>query len=532
MKKFGLFALLPVLVLSACELPGSSSSSVPSSSSSETSQSESSQESSSTSIESSSSSSSGSSSSEEVTSISISESSIDTSSWPSEPEKELTNIEFFALNDFHGTVEMNSSYGYAGINRLGTYFQQREAANPEGTVVLSAGDMWQGSADSNLTHGALVTEAMNAMNFEAMAIGNHEFDWTDEYIRANAELADFPFLAANIIDKRTSQIADFADAYTMIERQGVRIGIIGIIDQYVESSILATAVANYNFIDPNLVVPQAASALEAEGADITILLNHSGYVSSSLLPYVDAVFCGHTHRQETSLESGVPIVQAGSNGNAVSYVSLSYRKSTDTVTVNDYEYRTASSEGILSLAENASVKAVYDRYLLVTAPIKNEVIGTVTSSMTKSQLAKMAVREMYDYGQTFGAQVAFHNSGGVRSSLMSGQVTYGNIYDCFPFDNEIIVCTLTGSELLAWLGHGDVTYGTNTTKTKLLSGETIVSSGTYKAIIIDYLSEKAFSDDQIYLHDRAGETKTHEYVRELIKQKFLSAGTINPSTYA
>ncbi len=138
--------------------------------------------------------------------------------------------------------------------------------------------MWQGSADSNLTHGALVTEAMNEMNFAAMTLGNHEFDWTDEYIRANDELANFPFLGANIFDKRTSELADFVDAYTMIERQGVRIGIIGIIGSSLEGSILATAVANYNFVSATSVVPLAANQLRNQGADIVILLNHEGSV--------------------------------------------------------------------------------------------------------------------------------------------------------------------------------------------------------------------------------------------------------------
>lgn len=427
---------------------------------------------------------------------------------------------------------MDTYNGNAGITRLGTYFAQQEAANPEGTVLVSAGDMWQGSADSNLTHGELVTESMNTMNFAAMEIGNHEFDWTDEYITANAELANFPLLGANIIDKRTNQVADFADAYTMIERQGVRIGIIGVIGSSLESSILATAVANYDFISPSSVVPQAADQLRAAGADIVILLNHNGTIAETLLPYVDAVFCGHTHQQEVNYIDGVPLVQAGANGDAVSHVSLTYNKATDEVTVNDYNYITASSAGMFSLPENTAVKAVYDRYLAITGPIKNQVVGSLSASMSKTQLTNMAIREMYAYGQAYGAQVSFHNSGGVRSTLASGNVTYGNIYECFPFDNEIIVCTLTGSELKSWLAEGDYFYGVDATKTKLLNGDTIVNTGTYKAIIIDYLSEKAFADYPRYEHDRAGEFKTHEYVRELIKQKFQSSGTINPSTYS
>ncbi|MCX5774941.1 MAG: metallophosphatase, partial [Firmicutes bacterium] len=305
-------------------------------------------------------------------------SSSSSSAWPSEPIHEITSLDFYALNDFHGAVEYkpDTTYPEVGITRLATYFDQREAANPEGTVLLAAGDMFQGSADSNITYGKVVVDSMNAMNFDAMEIGNHEFDWTDSYIYENQQRANFPFLGANIIDKTTGKIAAFAEPYTMIERQGVRIGIIGIIGDTLESSILPSAIVNYDFQAGAAFVVSSAAALRSEGADIVIVLDHNGSIDNSVLPYVDAVFLGHTHSYGNTVTNGVPLMQAYCNGEAVSHVTLSYNKTSDTVTLGTHEVVQGIAD--LGLNEAADVKAVVDSYADVINPIKNEVVGTLT----------------------------------------------------------------------------------------------------------------------------------------------------------
>ena len=91
-------------------------------------------------------------------------------------------IDLYEVSDFHGAVdfkESSSSEAYPGLARMATYFDQRRAENPGGTLILSSGDMFQGSADSNSTRGFMVNYCMNYMGFDAMAIGNPEFDWTD-----------------------------------------------------------------------------------------------------------------------------------------------------------------------------------------------------------------------------------------------------------------------------------------------------------------------------------------------------------------
>jgi 2',3'-cyclic-nucleotide 2'-phosphodiesterase (5'-nucleotidase family) len=109
-------------------------------------------------------------------------------------QKELS---FYATNDFHGSiVETNSE---PGIFKLGSYLKSEFAAKRNKTVYVDAGDIWQGSADSNINRGKFLVEAMNVLKLDAQTIGNHEFDWYDTVIETNKELANYPFLGANIM---------------------------------------------------------------------------------------------------------------------------------------------------------------------------------------------------------------------------------------------------------------------------------------------------------------------------------------------
>lgn len=449
-----------------------------------------------------------------------------TSLFPSEPINEITNLDFFNLNDFHGSVAYNSDNDEPGISRLARYFSVKKANNPQGTIITSSGDMWQGSADSNITKGRLVTDAMNLIGFDAMALGNHEFDWGTDYIRTNRDMADFPFLGANIIERASGEVADFADSYTMIERQGVRIGIIGTIGASLESSIMPSMVADYDFQDITTHVISVANELENLGAHVTILLNHYADVPAEILSYVDVVFNAHSHSLQSTTSNGVPLLQARSNGKSVATARLSYNRSSDIVTVLDY----GVDDYIIydDYQEDVTMASLYQTYYdEEIATIKDEVIGTATSNFGFPNIGNLAVQAMLNFGETYGAIAAFHNSGGVRSSIAAGMVTYGDVYKALPFDNDLIVLELTGYELKEWLGNGGYVAGIDSSNRIEATGQLIVNSATYKIITINYVSENI----NYYPHDVFSEFNTYAYVRDLVAEMWRNAGTLNPSDY-
>ena len=223
-------------------------------------------------------------------------------------------IDFYVLNDLHG--KFCDTATQPGVDELGTYF--KNAANSDDhVVIMSSGDMWQGTAESNLTNGHLLTEWMNEMGFVSMTLGNHEFDWGEDAIRSNKEIAEFPFLAINVYNKSTNQLADYCTPSIMIERGGIKIGIIGAIgDCY--SSISSDMVEDVYFKvgkDLSALVKAESNKLREMGADFIVYSLHDGYddsVSGSSVAtstqlsgyydimlssgYVDLVFEGHTHQ--------------------------------------------------------------------------------------------------------------------------------------------------------------------------------------------------------------------------------------------
>ena len=135
---------------------------------------------------------------------------------------------FLMINDTHGAFVDNQ---YPGVERLASLIKQLG----DEYIKIANGDILQGSYISNILCGYPMIDALNNMNFNAYVIGNHEFDWGLDKIAeykdgnlTNGE-ANFPFLGANIIDKKTNEIVDFLEPYTIIEKKDVRVGIIGLI---------------------------------------------------------------------------------------------------------------------------------------------------------------------------------------------------------------------------------------------------------------------------------------------------------------
>jgi hypothetical protein len=133
-------------------------------------------------------------------------------------------VDFYVINDLHG--KLADTDDNVGADELSTYLKTVMNAD-DNAVLLSSGDMWQGSSESNLTYGLMMTDWMNYMDFESMTLGNHEYDWGEEYISVNNDSAEFPLLAINVFDKSTGERAEYCDASVIVERNGLKIGIIG-----------------------------------------------------------------------------------------------------------------------------------------------------------------------------------------------------------------------------------------------------------------------------------------------------------------
>lgn len=422
----------------------------------------------------------------------------------------LVSFDFYAINDLHGKFADTDQN--PGVDELTTYLKDA-ARKSKNTFFLASGDLWQGSAESNMTYGALLTDWMNQLDFVAMTLGNHEFDWGTEHIANNAELAEFPFLAINIYSKDTNTLVPYCQPSVMVEADGIQIGIIGAIgDCY--SSISSDKVTDIYFktgSELTALVKAESEKLRQQGADFIIYSLHDGHsqnmssvgtVSDSQLRsfydvslsdgYVDLVFEGHIHKSYVFTDSkGVYHLQGGGENKGISHVSVAFNTANDNSTVTTAEF--VSSSRYENLEDDALVGELLDKYQDQIGGAK-EVLGHNERKRSGDALRNIMAQLYYETGlKAWGSKYDITLGGGflsVRSpyDLDAGDVTYSMLHSIFPFDNQIVLCSVKGDSLLKNFINSKNSnyfiYGN-------YAGKTIDPNGTYYIVVDTYTSQYA-----------------------------------------
>lgn len=426
-------------------------------------------------------------------------------------ESVMTTFDLYAINDLHGKITDGDSH--PGVDELTTYLKAA-AATDDNVVLLSAGDMWQGAAESNLTYGLLVTDWMNQMGFSAMTVGNHEYDWGEKYVAANAEFAEFPLLAINVYDRATDARVDYCQGSALVELDGVQVGIIGAIgDCY--SSIAPDKVEEIYFVtgsELTALVKAESEMLRSQGADFIVYSIHDGYgqskstaatsVSSSGLKsyydvslsdgWVDLVFEGHTHQQYLLQdEHGVYHLQnKGDNYGGISHVEVQVNTLTGTFSVSQAEL--VKTDAYSGLADDPIVEQLLEKYAEELAPAKR-ILGQNKMYRNSDYLRRLVADVYYNAGmEAWGDEYDIVLGGGfisVRSPyyLASGEVTYADLQSLLPFDNDLVLCSVRGRDLLPKFINTNnsnyaVSYGDNGKPSD------IDPNGTYYIVVDTYTS--------------------------------------------
>lgn len=381
----------------------------------------------------------------------------------------LVVVDFYAVNDLHGKLDDTDSQ--PGVDELSTYLEKARKTDDH-AIFLSSGDMWQGSAESNMTHGLIVTDWMNELDFVSMTLGNHEFDWDESYIEDNDALAEFPFLAINVYDRETNARASYADASVTVECGDVTVGIIGAIgDCY--SSISPDRVENLYFKvgdELTALVKAEAERLRAAGADLIVYSLHDGLGSSkssvtavtdgalasyydAVLSsgYVDLVFEGHTHKNYVARDSyGVYHLQNGGENKGISHAEVFFNSVTGSVKVSTAEF--VSTSAYAALADHPVVDELLQKYA-ADVSAADRVVGVNPSRMSSGALCDLVARLYFEAGlEAWGGEYDIALGGGYLKSrspydLAAGEVTYGDLQTLFPFDNVLVLCSVRGKDL-------------------------------------------------------------------------------------
>ena len=377
-------------------------------------------------------------------------------------ESVVVIIDIYALNDLHGKFCDTSSQ--PGVDELATLLRGGENEK----IILSSGDMFQGSAESNLTGGHILTEWMNSVGFDAMTLGNHEFDWGEDAIRSNLAVAEFPFLAINVYNRTTNKLVDYCKPSVFIDLGDVEVGVIGAIgDCY--SSISSDKVENVYFKTGNelaTLVENEAARLRDMGADLIIYSLHDGYdssgnksISTSSLSYyqsrlsddVDIIFEGHSHQSYVLTDTqGLKHVQGGGENSGISHAQIHVNFANGTHNVKTAEVIKAQSYS--SLADDPETEAIEQKYIDVINKAY-EPLGTVSTTLSSTRVADEVARLYLESGlDRWGDKYDIVLGGGYikpRSpyKLTAGQKCYADLLSLMPFDNQLVLCKISGSKL-------------------------------------------------------------------------------------
>ena len=410
-------------------------------------------------------------------------------------QPDLVVITVIGSNDVHGELIAHDDRG--GVTTFSGYVSAvRDARFGDGALLLvDAGDMWQGTLESNLNEGEAILQAFNAMGYAATTIGNHDFDFgpaglkfipEDEdadpqgALRARASKANFPFLAANLIDASTGEIVDWENvqASTLVSRAGVQIGIIGVLTK---STLATTIAANTRGIE---IAPLAAAIEEqainmrSAGAKLIIVVAHAGsrctefddpFDTSSCfmqgeimrvaqaLPrgLVDHIVGGHVNAGIAHDVNGIAITNAYKSTRAFSRVDFVVDRSTGKVVERRifppqpiepdmaYEGRPiVPMPAVVAIAEQAHAVAEERLAEPLGVFLEGPILHRNRPESPLGNLMTDAVLQESD------ADISIHNVyGGIRAELPEGELTYGSVFRMFPFDNRIATVEMTGGDL-------------------------------------------------------------------------------------
>lgn len=398
---------------------------------------------------------------------------------PFEYEKEITRaeaskafkpvvfdvIDFLTTNDIHGNIEFNEKYQNGGMAIIGGLVNAFRSVNPDGTVVVDGGDIFQGTLISNSFEGASTFDTMNAIQYDAAAIGNHEFDWGVDVLKDRIAQAKFPVMGANVYDEKTNKRVDWAEPYTMVEKGGYKIGIIGFATPQTPATTLATHVEGLSFPTPAPIAKELAAELREKGADFVIVTSHlpgehakdSDEIIGELTDLameskgsLDAIVGGHSHQRVSGHVNNIPVVEAQSYTAAMGHIQLFIDKKTKQV----YSSESGILETKVGLTkEDDAVAGIVSGYQEQVKEIAAEVVSKTTGDLTRtpsegkygvSQLGNLISDAMM---QKADAQVAFQNIGGVRANMEGGDITYGDVFSVIPFDNYNVVSEMTPQQI-------------------------------------------------------------------------------------
>ena len=379
-------------------------------------------------------------------------------------------------NDFHDRFEPISKYDsgcsaedndagecFGGVARMVTAVTEARARS-NNVILVDGGDQFQGTLFYTYYKGAMTAEFMNQLGYDAMTVGNHEFDDGPEVLRGLIDAVDFPVLMSNADISGEELLSGAIEKSTIIERGGERIGLIGLTPQ--NTNELASPGPNVIFSAPAEAVQAEVDRLEAEGVNKIIVLSHSGYnvdiAIAQATTGVDVIVGGHSHTLLGDFEDAAgpyptmvgdtAIVQARSYGKYLGELNVTFD---DDGVITEASGAPVTIDG--TVAEDAAAKERVAELAIPLEEIRNRVVAETADVLTgdrticrvmECSMGNLIADAMLDRVADQGIVIALQNSGGIRADIDAGEVTMGEVLTVLPFQNTLSTFQISGATLM------------------------------------------------------------------------------------
>jgi len=382
----------------------------------------------------------------------------------------------YSGNDFKLTIiHLNDTHGRTEAEPYISQMAKDLKANGENVLILDAGDRLHGQTSTNLSKGESMVRIMNAVGYDAMVPGNHDFNFGLPRLLELSNIMDFELLAANVYyDDGYEDKVDVFFAYKIFEMDGVKAGVFGIATPETPLKSDPRITEGLSFGEPARVAESMVNLLKSMDCDIIIALTHVGEDGSSkpenqvdalaAVDGIDVIIDGHSH---TLLENGrtvnnTLIAQVGARGEFIGVVEI--------IISETGVSKTASVLSVPIEGEESSL--VPDEEILAIIAEEEDEIEEVTSVVVgTTPFLLQGEREFVRTGETnlanlitdsmtyaTGAEIAFLTGGNIRASIEAGDITMGQVLTTLPFSNLLVTVELSGGAILEALEHGVSEY--------------------------------------------------------------------------
>jgi len=382
-------------------------------------------------------------------------------------------VNVLSINDFHGALVEEPKGKNVGAAKLATVVFDARKANPN-TALVSGGDLYQGSALSAITKGAVVNEYLAYLGLVDSAVGNHEFDWGPGNFATWSKDGKFPFLAANIIDRKTGAVPAWAKPYELVRLGGHKIAFVGFSTRETLTKTKAEFLTGYDIKDAAQVAARLVPEIIAKDKpELIIAVTHLPSIGDgndasralgmaelneldtlAAVPGINAIVTGHSHNLVAGTLKGIPVVQGYYNGRALGKLSIVFDAGGSfAITPSTIDAFKAKD----TIAEDAGARAIYERYNARFGAGLNARVATVSGELSHAKKANVTPMGKWvcDVLKAhYGVQVFVQNGGGLRKGFIAGEARVSDFWELIPFDNYTVTFKTTGRALKEIIANG------------------------------------------------------------------------------